>query len=134
MDVSALAGVLAEKLIARAPFLDKVFFANSGAEAVEAAMKFARSATGRAGLLCCDHAFHGLTYGALAMNGEPLFREGFGPHLPNVESIAFNDLVALERALRGKTIAAFFVEPIQGKGVNLPSDGYLREAAALCRK
>ena len=134
MDVSVLAGVLAEKLIARAPFLDKVFFANSGAEAVEAAMKFARSATGRAGLLCCDHAFHGLTYGALAMNGEPLFREGFGPHLPNVESIAFNDLVALERALRGKTIAAFFVEPIQGKGVNLPSDGYLREAAALCRK
>lgn len=134
MDVSPLAGVLAEQLLKRAPFLQKVFFANSGAEAVEAAMKFARAATGRSGLVCCDHAFHGLTYGALAMNGEPLFREGFGPHLPDVVSVPFNDLPALERALRAKTVAAFFVEPIQGKGVNLPADDYLREAAALCRK
>ena len=133
MDVSVLAGVLAERLVARAPYLQKAFFANSGAEAVEAAIKFARAATGRAGLVCCDHAFHGLTYGALALNGEPLFRDGFGPHLPGVVSVPFNDLGALERALRGREAAAFFVEPIQGKGVNLPSDDYLREAAALCR-
>src|ERR1700748_3842689 len=61
MDVSTLAGILAERLLARTPYLDKVFFANSGAEAVETAIKFARAATGRPGLLFCDHAFHGLT-------------------------------------------------------------------------
>ena len=70
MDVSALAGILAERLLARVPYLDKVFFANSGAEAVEAAIKFARAATGRPGIVYCDHAFHGLTYGALSLNGD----------------------------------------------------------------
>ncbi|MFO1114993.1 MAG: aspartate aminotransferase family protein [Beijerinckiaceae bacterium] len=134
MDVSVLAGILAEKLLARAPWLDKAFFCNSGAEAVEAAMKFARSATGRPGLVYCDHAFHGLTYGALTMNGDDTFRQGFGPLLPGVKEIPFNDLAALEQALRGRDVAAFFVEPIQGKGVNMPAPDYLRGAAELCRK
>src|SRR5436190_20612362 len=58
MDVSALAGVLAERLLARVPYLDKVFFANSGTESVEAAIKFARGATGRPGIIYCEHAFH----------------------------------------------------------------------------
>ena len=76
MDVSTLAGVLAERLLARVPHLDKVFFANSGSEAVEAAIKFARAATGRRGIVYCDHAFHGLSYGALSLNGDEIFRDG----------------------------------------------------------
>ncbi|MBM3642142.1 MAG: aspartate aminotransferase family protein, partial [Alphaproteobacteria bacterium] len=134
LDVSVLAGVLAEKLLAYAPWLDKVFFANSGAESVEAAIKFARAATGRPGILHCAHSFHGLTYGSLSMNGDDIFKRGFGPLLPNAHEVAFDDLDALERALAGRDIAAFFVEPIQGKGVNIPQEDYLLGAQALCRK
>jgi ornithine--oxo-acid transaminase len=134
MDVAPLAGILAERLLKRVPYLDKVFFANSGAESVEAAIKFARAATGRAGIVYCDHAFHGLTYGGLSLNGDNTFRTGFGPLLPDCIEIPFNDLEALDRALSTRRIAAFIVEPIQGKGVNMPSDGYLRGAAELCRK
>ena len=134
LDVPTLAGVLAEKLLAYTPYLEKVFFANSGAEAVEAAIKFARGATGRQGIVHCDHAFHGLTYGALSLNGDDMFRAGFGPLLPDCVSVPFNDLAALEQALSSRNVAAFIVEPIQGKGVNLPSDGYLKSAAELCRK
>jgi len=134
MDVSVLAGILAERLLERVPFLDKVFFANSGAEAVEAAIKFARAATGRPGIVYCDHAFHGLSYGALSLNGDDTFRSGFEPLLPDCQRIPFNDLFALEKALHSRKIAAFIVEPIQGKGVNLPADEYLRSAAELCRR
>ncbi|MEF3365562.1 aspartate aminotransferase family protein [Methylocystis sp. 9N] len=134
LDVSVLAGVLAEKLLAYAPGLEKVFFANSGAESVEAAIKFARAATGRAGILHCAHSFHGLTYGSLSMNGDEIFKKGFGPLLPNAREVPFDDLAALDAALKGRDVAAFFVEPIQGKGVNIPSDGYLAGAQALCRK
>jgi ornithine--oxo-acid transaminase len=82
----------------------------------------------------CDHAFHGLSYGALSLNGDAIFRTGFEPLLPHCIKIPFNDLGALEQALASKQIAAFFVEPIQGKGVHLPADGFLRDAAQLCRK
>ncbi len=134
MDVSALAGVLAERLLAFMPYLDKVFFANSGAEAVEAAIKFARSATRRSGIVYCEHAFHGLSYGALSLNGDAIFRTGFEPLLPDCTGIPFNDLAALEKALAARQVAAFIVEPIQGKGVNLPSDDYLKGALDLCRR
>jgi ornithine--oxo-acid transaminase len=134
MDVSILAGVLAERLLRHMPYLDNVFFANSGAEAVEAAIKFARGATGRPGIVYAEHAFHGLTYGALSLNGDANFRSGFEPMLPGCVSVPFDDLAALERALAARDVAAFIVEPIQGKGVNLPSDTYLAAAAALCRK
>jgi ornithine--oxo-acid transaminase len=134
MDVSPLAGVLAERLLQRVPYLDKVFFANSGAEAVETAIKFARAATGRPGIVSCEHAFHGLSNGALSLNGDAIFRDGFGPLLPECVRIPFNDLAALERALHARTAAAFIVEPIQGKGVNMPADDYLRAAAELCRR
>jgi len=133
-DVSPLAGLLAQRLIGFMPYLDKVFFANSGTEAVEAAIKFARAATRRSGIIHCEHSFHGLTYGALSLNGDAVFRSGFEPLLPDCTAVPFNDLAALERALAARTAAAFIVEPIQGKGVNLPEDGYLREAAALCRR
>ena len=134
MDVSPLAGVLAERLLRRAPYLDKVFFANSGTESVEASLKFARAATGRAGIVYCAHAFHGLSYGSLSVNGDAIFRSGFGPLLPECVEVPFNDLDALERALASKKIAAFIVEPIQGKGVVIPDDDYLRGALELCRK
>jgi ornithine--oxo-acid transaminase len=134
MDVSPLAGILAEKLLRHAPFLEKVCFVNSGTEAVEASIKFSRRATGRPGLVYCTHAFHGLSYGALSISGETIFREGFGPLLENCFRIPFNDLPALERALAHRQMAAFVVEPIQGKGVNVPDDGYLAGAQDLCRK
>lgn len=134
MDVSPLAGILAERLLRHVPFLDKVFFANSGSEIVESAIKFARAATRRSTILYCGHAFHGLSYGALSLTGDRIFREGFGPLLPDCVEVRFNDLEALDRALTAQPIAAFIVEPIQGKGVNLPDEDYLREAQALCRK
>ena len=134
MDVSLLAGLLAERLLERMPGQQRVFFCNSGTEAVEAAIKLARAATRRSKLLFCDHAFHGLTMGALTMNGDASFREGFGPLLTDAVGLPWNDLEALEVALAGNDVAAFFVEPIQGKGVNLPAPGYLREAARLCKR
>lgn len=134
MDVSTLAGILAERLLAYMPGMEKVFFANSGAETVEAAIKFARAATGRPSIVYCDHGYHGLTYGALSLNGDAIFRTGFEPLMPQTVKIPFNNLAALEEALRGRQAAAFIVEPIQGKGVNLPDESYLRAAAELCRK
>jgi ornithine--oxo-acid transaminase len=134
MDVSTLAGVLAERLLAHVPYLDKVFFANSGSEAVEAAIKFARAATGRREIVYCDHAFHGLSYGALSLNGDEIFRNGFEPLVPGCIRIPFNDLAALEKVLNPRTVAAFIVEPIQGKGVNMPAENYLKDAADLCRR
>src|SRR6478736_3227287 len=133
-DVSVLAGVLAERLLKYVPYLDKAFFANSGAECVEAAIKFARGATGRPGILYCSHGYHGLSYGSLSLTDDPNFRLGFEPLLPGCTPIPFNDLAALERALSSKQVAAFIVEPIQGKGVNLPTDEFLPGALALCRK
>src|SRR5271165_3314288 len=134
MDVSALAGVLAERLLARVPHLEKAFFANSGTECVEAAIKFVRAATGRSSIAYCGHAFHGLSYGALSLNGDAIFRKGFEGFLPDCVEVPFNDLEALEDALKSRKIAGFFVEPIQGKGVNLPDDGYLKGVQELCQK
>jgi ornithine--oxo-acid transaminase len=134
LDLSTLAGILAERLIARVPYLDKVFFANSGTECVEAAIKFARGATGRTGIVYCDHAYHGLSYGSLSLTDDANFRGGFGPLLPDCTVIPFNDLAALEKVLMSRQVAAFIVEPIQGKGVNVPSDDFLPGAAALCKR
>jgi ornithine--oxo-acid transaminase len=134
MDVSTLAGILAQRLLAHVPYLDKAFFANSGTEAVEAAIKFARVATGRTGIVYCDHAFHGLTNGALSLNGSDVFRRDFEPLLPDCIRVPFNDLGGLERALASRKVAAFIVEPIQGKGVVMPDDGYLEAAQKLCRR
>lgn len=134
MDCPLLAGLLAEELAKRMPpGLDAVFFANSGAGAVDTAVKFARAATGRLRMLYLDHSFHGLMLGTLSLNGAPQFREGFGPLLPGFDMVSMNDLKALERELRRGDVAAFIVEPIQGKGVYIPDDDYLPEAQRLCR-
>src|SRR2546423_1781612 len=82
LDVSTLAGVLAERLLEFVPYLDKVFFANSGAETVEAAIKFARGATGRPGIVYCAHAHHALTHDALSLTDIPSFRGGLASLLP----------------------------------------------------
>jgi ornithine--oxo-acid transaminase len=114
--------------------LDKMFFCNSGTEAVEAAIKFARYTTKREKIVFCEHGYHGLTMGSLSLNGEEIFREGFGPLLPGCSAVPFNDLEALEHALKNKDVAAFIVEPVQGKGVNVPDDIYLPEVEKLCKK
>src|ERR1700690_890578 len=116
-NVPELAGILAGGLCQLAGGgLAKVFFASSGSEGVETAIKFARAYTGRAGLLSCDRAFHGLTCGALSlMNGE-YWRKGFGPLLPETAIVPFGDLAALEKELATKRYAALFVEPIQAEG------------------
>ncbi len=135
MDCPLLAGLLAEALVKRMPpGLDAVFFANSGADAVDTALKFARAATGRPRVLYLDHAFHGLTLGTLPINGGSQFRDGFGPLMPGGDAVEMDDLESLERELRRGDVAAFVVEPIQGKGVYIPADGYLPEAQRLCRR
>jgi ornithine--oxo-acid transaminase len=132
-DAPALAGPLAEALLAKTPHLDRVYFGNSGTEAVEAALKFARYATGRKRIVYCDHAFHGLTTGALSVNGARDFRKGFGPLLPDI-AIPFGDLPALEKALRGGDVAGFVIEPVQGKTVDVAPPGFLSAAHALLRE
>src|SRR5215469_14804788 len=92
MDCALLPGLLAEQLTSRAHAgITRAFFCNSGAEAGEAAIKFARQATGRSKILYAEHAFHGLTTGALALNGGKEFRAGFGPLLPETVSVPFGD-------------------------------------------
>ena len=129
------AGLLAKELVTMAPGeLGKVFFASGGAEAIDAAMKMARIATGREKIVYCHRSYHGLTMGALSITGNHEFRDGFGNLVPGTVEIPFNDLAALEQALAGKDVAAFIVEPLQGKGVNLPDSGYLKAASALCTR
>ncbi|HZV26490.1 MAG TPA: aspartate aminotransferase family protein [Acidothermaceae bacterium] len=131
-DAPPLAGPLAEALLAKVPHLDRVYFGNSGTEAVEAALKYARYATGRRRIIYCDHAFHGLTAGSLSVNGSSAFRKGFGPLLPDT-AIPFGDLKALERELRRGDVAGFLIEPIQGKGVAVSPPGFLPAAQELLR-
>jgi ornithine--oxo-acid transaminase len=135
MEAPLLSGLLAAELKKRMPNqLDMVFFTNSGAEGVETALKYAKCATGKPAIIHCKKAFHGLSYGSLSVNGDESFREGFAPFLPECRAIPFNDLDALEAELRKGDVAAFVVEPVQGKGVNIPTPGYLRDAIRLCRK
>ena len=129
-DCGPLPGLLAQRLLAKAPGLDRVFFCNSGTEAVESALKFARYATGRRRVIYCDHAFHGLTTGSLSVNGSAEFRSGFGPLLPDA-SVPLGDLDALAAELRKGDVAALIIEPVQGKGVHMPPDGFLTAASAL---
>jgi ornithine--oxo-acid transaminase len=134
LGVTLLSGVLAEQLLARAPAsVAAMVPANSGTEAVEAAIKIARAATARPRVLYAAHAFHGLTLGSLSVNGNDEFRAGFGPLLADCDAVPFGDDDALKRELERGDVAAFIVEPIQGKGVNLPPDGYLAAAAEYCR-
>jgi ornithine--oxo-acid transaminase len=135
MGVSPLTPLLAAELVRRAPAsIDKALFTNSGTESVEAALKLARAATTRRRIVCVEHAFHGLTLGSLSVNGEAAFTDRFGPYLPDVARVPFDDLEALEAALRGEDVAVFIVEPVQGHGPQFPHDSYLPGAQELCRR
>ena len=135
MDCGLLSGLVAEKLTSKTGGdLSRVFFCNSGTETIEGAIKFARCTTGRQQIVYCDHAFHGLTTGSLAINGADFFRERFGELMPGTAKVPFNDIAKLEEVLSRKTAAAFFVEPVQGKSCEVLADGYLAEARRLCTK
>jgi ornithine--oxo-acid transaminase len=135
-NVPELAGELAWRLCESAGGrLKKAHFTSSGSEGVEAAIKFARAHTGRAGLLFAEGAFHGLTCGALSLMGNGFWREGFGPLLPETQQIPFGDVKSLEAELATKKCAAFIVETIQGEGgIRIPDADYLQQAQALCRQ
>jgi acetylornithine/succinyldiaminopimelate/putrescine aminotransferase len=132
-DCPPLPGLLAERLLAHSPHLDRVFFGNSGTEAVETALKFARYATGKPRVLYCTHSFHGLTTGSLSVNGEAGFQDGFAPLLPDT-AVPMGDLDALAKELKRGDVAALIVEPIQGHGVYIPPAGWLAGAQELLRK
>jgi len=135
LGASPLPPLLAEELIRRTPpRLERVLFTSSGTEAVEAALKLGRTATRRTRVLSAEHGFHGLTLGSLSAQGNPEFTERFGPLLPGFSQVPFGDLDSLERELIGENVALFLVEPVQGKGVNLPPPGYLEGAQELCRR
>jgi ornithine--oxo-acid transaminase len=134
--VPQLAGELAARLCQRAGGrLTKAFFCSSGSEGVEAVIKFSRVYTGRPGILYATGSFHGLTCGALSLMGDPFWREGFGPLLPDTAAIPFGDLAALESSLRNRKFAAYVVEPIQSEaGIRVPDTAYLKAARSLCQR
>jgi len=134
--VPELAGELAQRLCKLAGGnLKKVFFASSGSEGVEAAIKFSRATTKRNALLYCEGAFHGLTCGALSLMDNEFWREGFGTLLAETDAVPFGDIGRVEEKLRTRKFAAFFVEPIQSEGgIKVPAPEYLRDVQALCRK
>jgi ornithine--oxo-acid transaminase len=132
-DCQPISGLLAQRLLEKTPGLDRVFFCNSGTEAVESALKFARFFTGRGRIIYAHHAFHGLTTGSLSVNGAEEFKRGFGPLLPDA-LVPLGDLAALEAELRRGDVAAMIIEPVQGHGVMAPPPGFLAAAAELLHK
>ena len=116
LGASALPGLLAEELLRRSPAsIGKVLFTSTGTEAVEAALKLGRAATGRPRVVSAEHGFHGLTLGSLSANANAEFTDVFGPLLPGFSQVPFNDLEALERELAREDVAVFLVEPVQGR-------------------
>lgn len=122
---------------------DKLLPMNTGAEGVETALKLCRKwayekkgvEQGKAEIIVCEDNFHGRTTTVISFSNDPDARKNFGPYTPGFEAIPYNDLSALEEALKGENVAGFLVEPIQGEaGVNVPSEGFLSKARELCRK
>lgn len=124
MYLEALARVL--------PFPGRVFFCNSGAEAIEGSLKFARLFTGRQRIVAAKRGFHGRTFGALSATWEPKYRAPFEPLVPEFAHVAYDDLDALAAAV-DSTTAAVLLEPVQGEGGARPaSPGYLAGARQIC--
>lgn len=134
--VPELAGVLGEQLCERAGGkLTKAFFASSGSEGVEAAIKFSRAHTGRVAMLSAKGSFHGLTCGALSLMSDAFWKDGFGPMLPDAEMVNFGALDELAAKLASKRFAAFIIEPVQVEaGLRIPDSEYLKQAETLCRR
>ncbi|MCR1897954.1 aspartate aminotransferase family protein [Irregularibacter muris] len=115
--------------------LSAVSFCNSGAEAVEGAIKLAKIATGKDKIAFCQHSFHGKTMGALGVMGEEKYRKPFGSTMPNTYGVSFGSIEELEKVLQFKDVAAFILEPIQGEGgIVLPPEGYLQAVRDLCNQ
>lgn len=135
LDCALLSGLLAEAIVKlTGPSLDAVFLCNSGTEAVEGAIKFAKGATGRTRILALSSSYHGLSYGSLSITGNKTFQDGFGPLMPGAEFVRAYDLDDLRAKLEQGDVAAFIAEPVQGKGVNYPRDDFFPLAQELCRK
>src|SRR5438477_255080 len=136
MDCSLLSGLLAEALTKRTPsHLNAVFFCNSGTEAMEGALKFARAATGRKRAVSLASAFHGLSLGSLSLMGCESFTEGFGPLMEGFDArVPLDDIEALDRQLGSRDVAAFVIETVQGKGCQTSKTDFLVRAQELCRK
>lgn len=134
--LNPLAGALAHNLATLAPgSLERVNFAQSGAEAIDMSIKLARAATGRSRLVACRNGFHGRTIGALSITQRRAIRAPFDPLLEDVSWVPFGDSLALEKALRRRKVAAFIVEPVQGEGgMVVAPPGYLQAARALCSR
>jgi acetylornithine/N-succinyldiaminopimelate aminotransferase len=114
--------------------LSRVFFSNSGAEANDAAIKLARKVTGRLDIISTHQSFHGRTISTASATGQARHREKFNPLMPNNRFVTFGVIEELDQAL-DENVAAFIFEPIQGEGgVNVPSEHYLKDAEAICRK
>ncbi len=114
--------------------MDRVFLCNSGAEAIEAALKFARLLTGKTNIVATSRGFHGRTMGALSATWNPKYRDPFAPLVPGFTHVAYDDLDAIAEAIDQDT-AAVLIEPIQGEGgVNVPADGYLVGLRELCSR
>ena len=122
---------LAAQLVPRTG-MDKVFFCNSGTEAMEGALKLARRATNRTDFVAADHSFHGRTMGALSITHKPQYRDPFEPLIKKVDFVPFNDIEALKSSVHDHT-AAVVLEPIQGEGgIWVPDDEYLTTARDIC--
>jgi ornithine--oxo-acid transaminase len=134
--VPEIAGELARRLCELAGGgLEKVYFGSSGSEGVEAAIKFSRATTGRAGIVFTKSSFHGLTAGALSLMNDAFWREGFGPLLADAHGVPYGDIAALESALVTKKYAALVIEPLQAEGgINVPPREYLQKVQELCRR
>ena len=128
------ARLLAALLRIAPPGLERAFLCNSGAEAVEAALKFARAGTGRTKIIAAMRSFHGRTFGALSVTWRKAYRQPFEPLLPGVEFVPYNRLARMEQAVDDDT-AAVILEIVQGEGGVIPGDGdYLRGVQTLCRE
>lgn len=135
MDCALLSGLLGEAISKHTGAdRDACFFGNSGTEVNEAAIKFARAATGRNRMLSLNGSYHGLSYGSLTLTQNANFQRGFGELLPGVSHVPLGDLDALRVELEKGDVAGFIIEPVQGKGVHYPEGDYYAQAQALCRK
>ncbi|MBN2310924.1 MAG: acetylornithine transaminase [Candidatus Hydrogenedentes bacterium] len=126
------------RILCEHSFADRWFFCNGGAEANEAAMKLARrywaqKGTPKPGLVTAQQSFHGRTMATVTATGQPKYHDGFGPMLPGVSYVPYNDPDALEQAITPE-IGAVLLEPVQGEGgVRVPDDGYFRQVRDLCK-
>ncbi|MDH5490511.1 MAG: aminotransferase class III-fold pyridoxal phosphate-dependent enzyme [Myxococcales bacterium] len=129
--VNPYAGRLAAILAARTGY-DNAFFPCTGTGAVEAALKLSRALTRRPRILSIQGAYHGCTFGSCALMSPGIFRDAFGPHLPGVSALPFDDPAALEEALASGDVAALVLEPIQGEGGVRPlSEAFIEAACTL---